>query len=64
MGTFELSPLIAPTPKSESVEAVVIAKRTCKFDEMAIFHIIPIREDLDFVFLRLCPKGKLCLAWW
>jgi len=47
-----------------TAEAVVMAKRTCKFDQMAIFHIILMREDLNFVFPRLCPKGKLCLAWW
>ncbi len=45
-------------------EAVVIAKRTCQFDEIAILHIILIAEDLDFIFLRLYSRSKLCLAWW
>ena len=47
-----------------TVEAVIIAKRTCKLYKMAIFYIIPLAEDLDFIFLRLCSSGKLCLSWW
>ena len=46
------------------VETIIIAKRTCKFDKMAIFHIIPVPEDLDFILLRLSLRSKLSLPWW
>jgi len=46
------------------VETIIIAKRTCKFDKMAIFDIIPVPEDLDFILLRLSLRSKLSLPWW